>query len=154
MNKLIITTVLVAGLAGGLIPTTTAHAAKWTTGAPKAIQGAWTKQARVNGYLGYQTTVTTDAVMLSPKWLYAMSDRGHRDYGGNHLAYQRTGNAYRLKSYDRLEQQWTYTRIHRAGKTITAQEYGYRKAGRAFRTTTRPSYRLHYSPKLSTPLLK
>ncbi|WP_258115582.1 hypothetical protein [Levilactobacillus yiduensis] len=152
LHKLLTGTILALGLAIGVSGTTTAQAAKWTTGTPKVMRGVWYAKPRVQRK-GHDTTVTNNAMILTPKWLYVMYDYGNHDYGGNRLAYRKTGKQYRLRAYDRLDKTWSYTKLQRTGKTVTLQKYGTKRAGHRFIAQAGKSYQLQFQTKMSAHLL-
>lgn len=154
MHKLLTGTILALGLALGISASgpTTAQAAKWTSGTPNIMRGVWYAKPRVQRK-GHDTTVTNNAMILTPKWLYVMYDYGTHDYGGNRLVYRHTGKQYRLRAYDRLDKTWSYTKLKRSGKTLTLQKYGTRRAGHRFTAKAGKTYQLQFQATLSAHLL-
>lgn len=152
LHKLLTGTILTLGLALGVSGTTTAQAAKWTMGTPQIMRGVWYAKPRVQRK-GHDTTVTNNAMVLTPKWLYVMYDYGNHDYGGNRLAYRRSGKQYRLRAYDRLDKTWSYTKLQRSGKQLTLQKYGTKRTGKRFTAKSGKTYQLEFQAKFSAQLL-
>ncbi|MFC6207253.1 hypothetical protein [Levilactobacillus tongjiangensis] len=154
MNKFVTSIAVSAGLFGCLgWGTTTAQAkSKWTAGTPKALRGSWTQHR--SHHSGHDTEVSTNAMILTKKWLFVMTDFGGHDYGGNHLVYRQSHGVYRLRAYDTLEKSWSYTKVSRDGKKLTLQKYGKRKSGQHFKHVTSKATHLKYDARASHALLK
>lgn len=150
MRKFLLALALISGLSG-TVTTAQAKSAKWTSGTPKAIRGAWYAKPG-SQQRGAGTKAPNNAMILTNKWLYVMYDYGTHDYGGNHLAYQKVGHQYRLRAYDRLEKSWSYTKVQRKGKTLSLKKYATERAGKRIKYHAGNTYKLRYNAKMSSNL--
>ncbi|WP_407886288.1 hypothetical protein [Levilactobacillus sp. N40-8-2] len=152
MNKLVISTAIALGLAGGFGWGTTAHAqTKWTAGTPKPLRGTW-MQYRVQ-HKGNDTTIYWNNLIATKKTVFIATEFGNQAYGGNHVGYRLHHGVYRLRDYDSSEKVWNYTKITRSGQKLTLQEYGRRRVGKPFKHVAGQIAHLTYNAKVSREAL-